>query len=219
MSWNLDERRPFTIFASQKLCLAHAHAPFTWTIAMRTPLLCTCASYCLAHARPIALRMRRPLYRSRPQFANMRPGQLNKWHCLFEFCQKWFTQYLIQYCFTQDSIQNIIQFKINSGDSIQNIIQFNSQGMINTGRIGKVPKNWPKSVQNRQKRGLIIKNGKYRFKNWVIHSFHDKIQFKGLFNIIFSGIFNSKNYSIIFFPRKFNSKIYSKFLIWLDSIQ
>ena len=138
--------------------------------------------------------------------------------CL-NFAKKWFIQYSIQYCFTQDSIQNIIQFKINSGDSIQNIIQFNSQGMINTGRIGKVPKNWPKSVQNRQKRGLIIKNGKYRFKNWVIHSFHDKIQFKGLFNIIFSGIFNSKNYSIIFFPRKFNSKIYSKFLIWLDSIQ
>ena len=135
------------------------------------------------------------------------------------FAKKWFIQYSIQYCFTQDSIQNIIQFKINSGDSIQNIIQFNSQGMINTGRIGKVPKNWPKSVQNRQKRGLIIKNGKYRFKNWVIHSFHDKIQFKGLFNIIFSGIFNSKNYSIIFFPRKFNSKIDSKFLIWLDSIQ
>ena len=123
--------------------------------------------------------------------------------CL-NFAKKWFIQYSIQYCFTQDSIQNIIQFKINSGDSIQNIIQFNSQGMINTGRIGKVPKNWPKSVQNRQKRGLIIKNGKYRFKNWVIHSFHDKIQFKGLFNIIFSGIFNSKNYSIIFFPRKFN---------------
>ena len=121
------------------------------------------------------------------------------------FAKKWFIQYSIQYCFTQDSIQNIIQF--------------NSQGMINTGRIGKVPKNWPKSVQNRQKRGLIIKNGKYRFKNWVIHSFHDKIQFKGLFNIIFSGIFNSKNYSIIFFPRKFNSKIDSKILIWLDSIQ
>ena len=101
------------------------------------------------------------------------------------FAKKWFIQYSIQYCFTQDSIQNIIQFKINSGDSIQNIIQFNSQGMINTGRIGKVPKNWPKSVQNGQKRGLIIKNGKYRFKNWVIHSFHDKIQFKRLFNINF----------------------------------
>ena len=109
--------------------------------------------------------------------------------CL-NFAKKWFIQYSIQYCFTQDSIQNIIQFKINSGDSIQNIIQFNSQGMINTGRIGKVPKNWPKSVQNRQKRGIFIQNGTYGFKTWFIHSFHDKIQFKGLFNIIFSGIFN-----------------------------
>merc|ERR1711884_887384 len=81
------------------------------------------------------------------------------------FAKKSFIQYSIQYCFTQDSIQNIIQFKINSGNSIQNIIQFNSQGMIITGQIGKVPKNWPKSVQNRQKRGLIIKNCKYRFKN------------------------------------------------------
>ena len=32
------------------------------------------------------------------------------------FAKKWFIQYLIQYCFTKDSIQNIIQFKINSDD-------------------------------------------------------------------------------------------------------
>ena len=38
--------------------------------------------------------------------------------CL-NFAKKWFIQYSIQYCFTQDSIQNIIQFKINSGSSIQ----------------------------------------------------------------------------------------------------
>ena len=38
---------------------AHFSAPFTWTIAMRTP---------------IALRMRRPLHRALPQFANMQPG-------------------------------------------------------------------------------------------------------------------------------------------------
>ena len=36
------------------------------------------------------------------------------------FAKKRFIQYSIQYCFNQDSIQNIIQFKINSGDSIQN---------------------------------------------------------------------------------------------------
>ena len=35
------------------------------------------------------------------------------------FAKKWFIQYSIQYCFTQDSIQNIIQFKISFGDSIQ----------------------------------------------------------------------------------------------------
>ena len=30
--------------------------------------------------------------------------------CL-NFAKKWFIQYLIQYCFAQDSIQNVIQFK------------------------------------------------------------------------------------------------------------
>ena len=62
---------------------------------------------------------------------------------MFEFYQKWFIQYSIQYCFTQDSIQNIIQFKKNSADSIQNVIQFNSLGIIDTGGIGKVPKRCP----------------------------------------------------------------------------
>ena len=51
---------------------------------------------------------------------------------MFEFCQK------------NDSIQIIIQFKINSGDSIQKIIQFNSQAIIDTDRIRKVPKKRPK---------------------------------------------------------------------------
>ena len=32
--------------------------------------------------------------------------------CL-NFAKKWFIQYSIQYCFTQDSIQNIIQLKKN----------------------------------------------------------------------------------------------------------
>ena len=38
--------------------------------------------------------------------------------CL-NFAEKWIIQYLIQYCFTQDSNQNIIQFKIHSSNSIQ----------------------------------------------------------------------------------------------------
>ena len=70
--------------------------------------------------------------------------------CL-NFAKKWFIQYSIQHCCAHDSIQNIIQFQKNSPDSIQKIIQFNSQGIIDTGWMGKVPKNCPKSVQNRQK--------------------------------------------------------------------
>ena len=62
------------------------------------------------------------------------------------FAKKRFIQYSIQYCFTQDSIQNIIQFKINSGNSIQKIIQFNSQAIIDTGQIRKIPKKCPKST-------------------------------------------------------------------------
>ena len=80
--------------------------------------------------------------------------------CL-NFAKKLFIQYLIQYCFTQDSIRNIIQLKINSGDSIQKMIKFNSQGIIENSWIGKVPENCPKTVQNRQKGGPFIKNGKY----------------------------------------------------------
>ena len=63
--------------------------------------------------------------------------------CL-NFAKKWFIQCSIQYCFTEDSIQNIIQFNKNSADSIQKIIQFTHQGIIDTGRIGKVPKSCPK---------------------------------------------------------------------------
>ena len=128
------------------------------------------------------------------------------------FAKKWFIQYSIQYRFTQDSIQNIIQFKKNSADSIQKIIQFNSQGLFDTGRIGKVPENCPKSVQNRQKRGLFIKNGKYRFKIWFIHSFHGKIQFKGLFNIIFfRNIQFKKLFNNFFFPENSIQKLIQKF--------
>ena len=67
--------------------------------------------------------------------------------CL-NFAEKWFIQYLIQYWFAQDSIQNVIQFKKNSDDSIQKIIQFNSQGIIDAGRMRrsaqKLPKKCPK---------------------------------------------------------------------------
>ena len=99
------------------------------------------------------------------------------------FAKKWFIQYSIQYRFTQDSIQNIIQFKKKSADSIQKIIQFNSQEIINTGQIGKVPKNCPKSVQNRQREGdfpLKMANIDSKVDSFI----HFKIKF------------NSKDYSI-----------------------
>ena len=80
--------------------------------------------------------------------------------------------------------KNIIQLKENSADSIQKIIQFNSQGLFDTGRIGKVPKNCPKSVQNRQK-----------------GTFHQKWQIliQNMIHIHFTIKFNSKDYSISFF--------------------
>ena len=66
------------------------------------------------------------------------------WIQCLNFAKKWFIQYSIQYCFTQDSIQSIIQLKINYADSIQKIIQFNSQELNDTGRIRKLPKKCPK---------------------------------------------------------------------------
>ena len=105
--------------------------------------------------------------------------------CL-NFAKKWFIQYSIQYCFTQDSIQNIIQFKINSADPIQKIIQFNSQGIIDTGWIGKLPKNYQKIAQKESK---IDKKGCFSSKMANIDSKYDSF-------IHFSIKFNSKDYSI-----------------------
>ena len=75
--------------------------------------------------------------------------------------------------------------QINSGDSIQKIIQFNSQGIIDTGRIGKVPNDCPKSVQIRQKGGFSSKMANIDSKyNSFIHV---------------TITFNSKDYSISIF--------------------
>ena len=66
------------------------------------------------------------------------------------FAKKLFIQYSIQYLFTQDSIQTIIQLKkfcwFNSKEN-----SIHSQEFVDTGLMGKVPKNCPKRVQNRQK--------------------------------------------------------------------
>ena len=59
---------------------------------------------------------------------------------MFEFCQK-----MIHSIFDSISLYPRFNSKYysiqkKSADSIQKIIQFNSQGIINTGRIGKLPK-------------------------------------------------------------------------------
>ena len=71
------------------------------------------------------------------------------------FAEKWFNSIFDSILFTKNSIQTIIKFKIISGDSIQNTIQFNSQGIIDTGQIWKMPKKCPKGDQNKQKQGAF----------------------------------------------------------------
>ena len=54
----------------------------------------------------------------------------------------------------------------------------------------------------------IDKKGDFSSKMANLDSKYDLfIDFTIKFNINFAGIFNSKNYSITLFPRKFNSKI------------
>ena len=72
--------------------------------------------------------------------------------CL-NFAKKWFLQYLIQYSFTQDTIQKIIQI--------------NSQEIIDTCRKGKVPK---KSVQKVSK---VDKIGFFQFLQLENQGFED----------------------------------------------
>ena len=72
---------------------------------------------------------------------------------MFEFCQKLFNSIFDSILLTQNSIQTIIQFKINSSDSIQKKTQLNSQRIIDTGKIRKVAKR----VSKIDKRGLLIK--------------------------------------------------------------
>ena len=70
--------------------------------------------------------------------------------------------------------------------------------------------NCPKSVQNRQKRGLFIKNGNIDSKYDSIIHFRVKFNSKE-YSINFFRNIQFKNYSIIFFPGKFNSKLIQKF--------
>ena len=118
----------------------------------------------------------------------MADTQSDSIQCL-NFAKKWFIQYSIQYCFTQDSIQNNIQLKKNPADSIQKIIQFNSQGIIDTGWIGKLPKNYQKIAQKVSK---IDKKGCFSSKMANIDLKYDSF-------IHFTIKFNSNDFSISFF--------------------
>ena len=72
---------------------------------------------------------------------------------MFEFCQKMIHSIFDSILLCPRFNSKYYSIKKKSADSIQKMIQFKSQGIINTGRIGKVPK----SVQNRQKAGFSSK--------------------------------------------------------------
>ena len=88
---------------------------------------------------------------------------------------------------------------------------FNSQEFIDIDRIVKVPKNCPKSVQNRQKKGFISKMANIDSKYDSFIHFTIKFNSKDYSISFFSGIFNSKNYSITFFPENSIQKLIQKF--------
>ena len=93
-------------------------------------------------------------------------NQSDSIQCL-NFAKKWFINIRFNIALPKIHFKILYNSKYysikkKSADSIQKIIQFNCKGIIDTGRIGKVPKKCPKTLQNRQKRGLFIKNGKCR---------------------------------------------------------
>ena len=83
-----------------------------------------------------------------------------------------------QYCFTQDSVQNIIQLKKNLLIQLKKIIQFKRQGIIDTGQI-----------KGAQKVSIMDKKGEFSLKMANIDSKYDSF-------IHFTIKFNSKDYSM-----------------------
>ena len=67
---------------------------------------------------------------------------------MYEFAKTLFNSMFESILLTQNSIHTIIQIIINSDDSIQKSIKFNSQEIIDTSQIRKVPEKGPKSVEN-----------------------------------------------------------------------
>ena len=104
--------------------------------------------------------------------------------------EKWFNSTFDSMLLTQNSIQTITQFNIDPSDSIQKKIQFNILGIIDTGRIRKVPKKCPKKTE-------MIFLSKIKCINSINDSFlHFTIKFnsKGFPISILSQIFNFLHY-------------------------
>ena len=83
---------------------------------------------------------------------------------------------------------------------------------MDPGGIGKVPKTYPKSVQNRhKKKGIFFKTANIDSKyDLFIHS-TIKFDSKQYSMAISSGISNWKDYSILFFPEISIKKLIKKF--------
>ena len=110
-----------------------------------------------------------------------RGGRYHIWfNSMFEFCRKMIQFYI---CFNIAPSKSI---QINSGDSIQNIIQFNSQKIIDSGRIRKVPKGCQISTQKLSKidkKEAFYQNLKILIKyhccfgcSWGFEDLHCKIE-------------------------------------------
>ena len=82
-----------------------------------------------------------------PDYSAMGDTLFDSIQCM-NFAKKLFNSMFESILLTQNSIQTIIQIIINSDDSIQKSIKFNSQGIIDTGQIRKVPEKGPKSVES-----------------------------------------------------------------------
>ena len=106
---------------------------------------------------------------------------------MFEFCQKMIHSIFDSIFLYPRFNSKYYSIQIKSADSIQKIIQFNSQGIIDTGRIGKCPK-------IARKVSKIDKKGDFSSKMANIYDSY----------IHFTIKFNSKDYSISFFSGIFN---------------
>ena len=66
--------------------------------------------------------------------------ELTIFNSLFEFCQKMIHSIFDSILLYPTFSSKYVSFQKKSADSIEKIIQFNSQGIIDTGQIRRVPK-------------------------------------------------------------------------------